>query len=180
VIVTVVNSAHINGRNAAGTAVLSYPPLTVRTFDGGSPVVYIYSTFVDSATDGMLHIVGGTHRPGPATQVQPASQIGFRSLDGGSTWSTFAPPAPGGTIGYADSVSWWWAGPGVSAQTWDGGITWSPTHPDPVGTPLPGSLIVLDQDHAWISALGPEGPVLFTTSDGGGHWEEVALPPIAA
>ena len=178
VIVTVVNSQHINGRNAAGTAVLSYPPLTVRTFDGGSPVEYVYSTFVDSATDGVLRV---NNKPGPVTyQVQPANQIGFRSLDGGATWSMFAPPTAGGTIGYADATDWWWAGPGVSRHTTDGGETWSPAQTDPITSPLPGSLIVLDSDHAWISAEGDSGPVLFTTADGGRSWVEVRLPPITA
>lgn len=177
VIVTVVNSQHINGRNAAGTAVLSYPPLTVRTFDGGSPVEYVYSTFVDSTISGVLR---ANNKPGPATyQVQPANQIGFRSLDGGETWSAFAPPTAGGTIGYADATNWWWAGPGVSRHTTDGGETWSPALTDPIPTPLPGSLIVLDPTHAWISALGDAGPVLFTTADGGTTWVEVRLPPIA-
>lgn len=181
VIVTVVNSAPIHGRNGAGTAVLSFPPLTVRTFDGGSPVEYVYSTLVDSATNGMLHVAGTNNRPGPVTfQAQPANQIGFSSADGGATWSTFSTPAPGGTIGYADATSWWWLGSGVAAQTADGGRTWSPVQPDPVAQPLPGSLIVLDSGHAWISALGAEGPVLFTTSDGGHRWDEVRLPPLTA
>lgn len=179
VIVTVVNSQHVNGRNAAGGAVLSYPPLTVRTFDGGSPVEYVFSTFVDSSTDGVLHIPGGTHQPGPASaQVQPANQTGFRSTDGGTTWAPFSPPAPGGTIGYVDAMDWWWAGPGVSSRTADGGQTWTAALSDPVSTPLPGSLVVLDAGHAWISALDVNGPVLFTTADGGVTWVKVRLPPI--
>lgn len=178
VIVTVVNSQHINGRNAAGTAVLSYPPLTVRTFDGGSPVEYVYSTFVDSTISGVLR---ANNKPGPATyQVQPANQIGFRSLDGGATWSPFAPPTAGGTIGYADAVNWWWAGPGVSRRTTDGGQTWSPPLSDPISTPLPGSLIVLDPAHAWICAVADGGPILFTTADGGTSWVEVRLPALTS
>jgi photosystem II stability/assembly factor-like uncharacterized protein len=180
VVVTVINSQHINGRNAAGNVVLNYPPLTVRTYDGGSPVEYIYSTFVDSATDGAMRVFNTSHRPGPAiSQTPPAGQVGFRSTDGGATWSSFMPPAPGGTIGYTDATAWWWVGPGESAQTSDGGQTWSPQRPDPVTNPLPGSLIVLDSSHAWLSALDDQGPVLFTTSDGGGLWNEVRLPAIA-
>jgi len=176
VIVTVVNSAHINGRSAAGSAVLSYPPLTVRAFDGGSAVTYVYSTFVDSASDGVLDIVNAVQKPGPGAQVQPANQIGLRSMDGGLTWTTFAPPAPGGTIGYADAASWWWIGPGLHARTTDGGLTWSPSRPDAVAEPLPGSLVVLDARHAWVSGLSDTGPVLYTTADGGDHWTSVRLP----
>ena len=175
VVVTVVNSQHINGRNAAGTTILSYPPLTVRTFDGGSPVEYVYTTLVDSAIDGLIL---ASNRPGPGTfQVQPANQIGFRSTDGGATWSSFAPPAPGGTIGYADATSWWWVDSGVSARTADGGRSWSPTRPDPVSNPVPGSLIVLDSDHAWLTAMDERGGLLlFTTSNGGVSWAAVRLP----
>ena len=178
VVVTVVNSQHINGRNAASTTVLSYPPLTVRTFDGGSPVEYVYTTLVDSAIDG---VILASNRPGPATfQAQPANQIGFRSIDGGATWSNFAPPGPGGTIGYADAKRWWWVGSGVSARTADGGRTWSPTRPDPVDNPVPGSLIVLDANHAWLTAVDDHGGlVLFTTSDGGDFWDAVRLPVFA-
>ena len=176
VIVTVVNSTHINGRSAAGSAVLSYPPLTVRAFDGGSAVTYVYSTLVDSASDGVLHIVDANHRPGPSTQAQPADQIGLRSMDGGATWHSFAPPAPGGTIGYADAATWWWIGPRLRAWSSDGGVTWSPSLPDAVAEPLPGTLIVLDSKHGWVSGLLDSGPALFTTSDGGDHWTSVGLP----
>jgi hypothetical protein len=176
VVVTVVNSAYINGRSAAGSSVLIYPPLTMRTFDGGSPVVYIYTTFVDSASDGLGGLVGADHKPGPATQVPPASQIGLRSTDGGVTWTSFVPPASGGTIGYADALSWWWVGPGVRSTSTDGGLTWSPSQPDAIGDPLAGSLVALDSKHAWVSALGDTVPLLFTTSDGGDHWTSVRLP----
>jgi hypothetical protein len=177
VIVTIVNSAYINGRSAAGSAVLTYPPLTVRAFDGGRAVTYVYSTFVDSASDGVLHIVDASQRPGPGgSQVQPANQIGFRSTDGGVTWTSFAPPAPGGTIGYADAATWWWIGPGLHSKTTDGGLTWSRSRPDAVAEPLPGSLVVLDSKHAWVSGLSDSGPALFTTSDGGDHWTSVRLP----
>lgn len=176
VIVTVVNSAYIKGRSAAGTAVLSYPPLTMRTYDGGSPVVYIYTTLVDSASDGIVGLVAGIHAPGPATQVQAANQIGLRSIDGGATWASFSPPATGGTIGYADALNWWWVGPGIRSRTADGGLTWSPSQPDAIADPLPGSLVALDSSHAWVSALGESGPLLFTTSDGGVRWASVRLP----
>ena len=175
VIATVVNSSHINGRFGAGAAVVTYPPLTVRTYDGGSPVTFVYSTFVDASNNGILHIGDALHKPGPATQVQPATQIGMRSSDGGATWTPFVPPA-GGTIGYADAMRWWWIGPGVRSKTNDGGLTWSPSQADVVADPLPGSLVVLDSKHAWVSGVIDSGPMLFTTSDGGEHWRPVRLP----
>jgi photosystem II stability/assembly factor-like uncharacterized protein len=176
VVATVVNSANIIGRAGAGAAVVTYPPLTVRTYDGGSPVTFVYTTFVDASSDGILHIGDALHKPGPATQVQSASQIGMRSNDGGSTWTSFVPPAPGGTIGYADAMTWWWIGPGVRSKTYDGGLTWSPSQADAVADPLPGSLVVLDTKYAWVSGVSESGPMLFTTSDGGAHWTPVRLP----
>ena len=176
VIATVVNSPNINGRAGAGSTVVTYPPLTVRTYDGGSPVTFVFSTFVDAASDAILHIGDALHKPGPATQVQSASQIGMRSDDGGATWTPFVPPPPGGTIGYADAMTWWWIGPGVRSKTSDGGLTWSPSQADAVADPLPGSLVVLDAKHAWISGVSESGPMLFTTSDGGAHWTPVRLP----
>lgn len=176
VIATVVNSSNINGRAGAGAAVVTYPPLTVRTYDGGSPVTFVYSTFVDAASDGILHIGDALHKPGPANGVQSASQIGMRSTDGGATWTSFVSPPPGGTIGYADAMTWWWIGPGVRSKTNDGGLTWSPSQADAVADPLPGSLVVLDTKHAWVSGVSESGPLLFTTSDGGAHWMPVGLP----
>jgi photosystem II stability/assembly factor-like uncharacterized protein len=176
VVATVVNSLHINGRFGGGTAVVTYPPLTVRTYDGGSPVTYVYSTFVDGASDGILHINDALHKPGPATQVQAASQIGMRSTDGGQSWTPFVSPAPGGTIGYADAMSWWWIGPGLRSKTADGGLTWSPSQADAVADPLPGSLVVLDSRYAWVSGVSDSGQLLFTTADGGEHWTAVRLP----
>ncbi len=176
VVATVVNSLHINGRFGGGSSVVTYPPLTVRTYDGGSPVTYVYTTVVDASSDGILHVSDAIHKPGPATSVQPASQIGMRSADGGATWTPFVPPAPGGTIGYADAMSWWWIGPGLHSKTNDGGLTWSPSQADVVADPLPGSLVVLNAKHAWVSAVSESGPMLFTTSDGGDHWTGVRLP----
>jgi photosystem II stability/assembly factor-like uncharacterized protein len=176
VIATVVNSDHINGRLGAGSAVVGYPPLTVRAYDGGSPVTYVYTTVVDGSSDGILHVSDAIHAPGPATAVQPASQIGMRSTDRGATWTAFVPPAPGGTIGYADAMSWWWVGPGLRSKTSDGGLTWSPSQANAVMDPLPGSLVVLDAKHAWVSGVRESGPMLFSTSDGGQHWSQVRLP----
>ena len=101
---------------------------------------------------------------------------GMRSADGGVTWTSFVPPAPGGTIGYADAMSWWWIGPGLSSRTDDGGLTWSPSQTDAVADPLPGSLVVLDSKHAWVGGVSESGPMLFTTSDGGARWTGVRLP----
>ena len=176
VIATVVNSANINGRAGAGAAVVTYPPLTMRAFDGGSPVTFVYTTLVDASLDGILHTGNALHAPGPGGQVQSPNQIGLRSTDGGEPWTSFVPPAPGGTIGYTDAMTWWWIGPGVRSKTDDGGLTWSPSERNEVPDPLPGSLVVLDARHAWVSGVSETGPLLFATSDGGDHWTPVRLP----
>ncbi len=171
-VASVVNSTHVNGRNAAGSAVLSYPPLTVKTYDGGGPVVYVYGTFADTAYAGEAT----SNRSGPSQQAQAPNQVVMTSLDGGASWRVVAPPASGGTIGFASSVNWWWVGPGQRATTFDAGATWSPVTAGQLSDPVPGSLVVVDDHHAWISAMRNGMPFLFTTSDAGAHWSVVALP----
>jgi photosystem II stability/assembly factor-like uncharacterized protein len=173
-IASVVNSATANGRNASGISVLGYPPLTVKTYDGGSPVVYVYSTFADTASV----TFGSEHRPGPIGQLQAANQVVMSSLDGGSSWNVVLPPAGGGTMGFAGARDWWWVGPGIRATTHDGGATWTPATAGQLAQPLAGSLVVLDERHAWITALTGGAASLFTTSDGGDHWTAVELPSV--
>ncbi len=173
-IASVVNSATANGRNASGIAVLGYPPLTVKTYDGGSPVVYVYSTFADSSTVA----IAAENRPGPTGQLQAANQVLMTSSDGGATWRVVTPPATGGTMGFASQDDWWWIGPGARSSTLDAGATWTPVRTGQLAQPMAGSLVPLDSRHAWISAVVGGSTVLFTTSDGGAHWAAVALPSI--
>src|SRR5437868_8724790 len=101
-VAAVVNSARVAGR-ASGIDVLGYPPLTVRTFDGGGPVTYRYSTFADSPTAS----VATDNRPG---QLQAANQTVMRSADGGASWTVVSPPSSGGTLGFTGTLEWWWVG----------------------------------------------------------------------
>jgi len=167
-VAAVVNSQRVSGR-ASGIDVLGYPPLTVRTFDGGGPVIYEYSTFADSPTSA----VATENRPG---QLQAANQTVMRSTDAGATWTVVAPPSTGGTLGFTGALEWWWVGADAMALTHDGGLTWSPVRIETLDQPVAGSLMVLDAHHAWISAIVKGATLLYSTSDGGARWTPVALP----
>lgn len=173
VFASVVNFAPPSGRSAAGGTILLYPPLTVRTFDGGSPVTYTYETSIDSMAG------AGVEAPGSSAAVQVPSEAELGSLDDGASWSTLSLPAAGGAIGYADPWDWWWLGSGSSARSSDGGVTW--TSPRNIGVPraLPGSLQVLDATHAWFAAVAGSRALLETTTDGGVHWEMRILPEMS-
>lgn len=169
-IASVVNSAHINGRT--GIDVLAYPPLTVKTFDGGAPVIYEYGTFADSPTSA----VAISNRPG---QLQAANQTVMRSVDGGASWTIVAPPSNGGTLGFVGPLDWWWVGPSSMATTHDGGLTWSAVRSVGVASPVPGSLLLLDSQHAWITAMVRGAAQLYSTSNGGGRWSPVSVPALS-
>jgi photosystem II stability/assembly factor-like uncharacterized protein len=177
VVATVVNFPPTTGRSGLGATVLVYPPLTVRTFDGGVPVTYTYTTFIDKVAN--LGSVGTNHRTPPATQVAP-NQVELGSLDDGTTWTVITPPEAAGAVGYSSAENWWWIGSGDWATSSDGGTTWTPYRNVGVLVPLAGSLQVLDPDHAWFGAMAGSRPVLEATDDGGVHWRTVMLPPIAA
>jgi photosystem II stability/assembly factor-like uncharacterized protein len=178
VIATVATFAPTSGRSGIGGKVVSYPPLTVRTFDGGVPVFYIYATFVDAIPTADLTDVETQYRKGSSSQVQAPNQVQLGSLDGGSTWSVIAPPNAPGAIGYSDAQNWWWIGSGAWSTSSDGGTTWTPYRNVGVLQPLPGSLQVLDSRHAWFGAMAGTKAVLETTADGGIRWEMIVLPPI--
>jgi photosystem II stability/assembly factor-like uncharacterized protein len=173
---TVVNFGPISGRSGIGSTVLVDPPLTVRAFDGGVPVSYVYTTLIDDLAG---------HGPASArqwvsasAQVQAPNQVQLGSIDGGESWRAIAPPGDPGAIGYADAQTWWWIGSGQWSRSSDGGATWTPVRTVGVVTPLPASLQLLDRQHAWFAAMAGTRPVLETTSDGGIHWRMVLLPPI--
>ena len=141
----------------------------MRTFDGGGPVTYRYSTFADSPTAS----VATDNRPG---QLQAANQTVMRSADGGASWTVVSPPSSGGTLGFTGTLEWWWVGADAMALTHDGGLTWSPVRIEALDQPVPGSLMVLDTRHAWVGAIVKGATLLYTTSDGGARWTAVALP----
>src|SRR5437879_11806404 len=94
-------------------------------------------------------------------------QAELSSLDGGSSWKAAPVPSAYGAIGYADALDWGWVGAGSWATSSDGGVTWTGLRPLSVRAALPGSLQVLDADHAWFGTLGREQPLLQTTRDVG-------------
>jgi hypothetical protein len=168
VVATVVSLAPYASRSRAGERVISYPPLTIRSFDGGLPVWYSYSIFANATP-------GGDLRP-LATQAPHQVQLG--SLDAGATWSVISPPTGSGAVGYSDALTWWWIGLGAWSTSSDGGSTWTPTRNLGVIEPLPGSLQVLDPSTAWFGAMaGGTRAMLERTADAGLHWEMIGLPP---
>jgi photosystem II stability/assembly factor-like uncharacterized protein len=88
------------------------------------------------------------------------------------------PPSSSGAIGYFDASNWWWIGGAQWAHSGDGGATW--TDPQNIGAiePLPGSLRVLDRNHAWFAGSAGARPVLEATADGGRGWRMVLLPAL--
>jgi photosystem II stability/assembly factor-like uncharacterized protein len=178
VIATVASFAPPSGRSGVGATVVAYPPLTVRAFDGGVPVSYVYVTFVDTISSSAWSAADTKSRSGSSAQVQAPNQVQLGSLDGGLTWSFIAPPNAPGAIGYSDAQDWWWIGSGAWSTSSDGGTTWTPYRNAGVPQPLPGSLQVLDLRHAWFGAMAGTRAVLENTNDGGTHWQMSILPAI--
>jgi photosystem II stability/assembly factor-like uncharacterized protein len=178
VIATVASFAPSRGRSGIGGNVVGYPPLTVRTFDGGVPVYYSYLTYVDAVPNADLSTAGTKNRNGSSVQVQAPNQVQLGSLDGGATWSVIAPPSAPGAIGYSDAQNWWWIGSGAWSTSSDGGTTWTPYRNVGVPQPLPGSLQVLDSQHAWFGSMAGTRAALESTNDGGIHWQMQVLPAI--
>jgi len=173
---TVVPIAPPKGRSSDGATFLAYPPLTVRTFDGGGSVMYVYTTFADASPYRYTNILSES---GQVVAPTASDQVELRSLDGGSTWKNADVPLDYGAFGFSSALDWWWIGSGAWETSSDGGITWSGRHPLGVLAPLPGSLQVLDPDHAWFAGMAGTRPVLETTADGGYEWTMVTLPAIA-
>ncbi|HYM95947.1 MAG TPA: YCF48-related protein [Candidatus Sulfotelmatobacter sp.] len=168
VVATVVPFPPPGGRSGLGATVVAYPPLTVHTYDGGSPVSYVYTIWnADLAASA----------PG---QLQAPNQVQFGSLDGGGNWTAIAAPTRPGAIGYSTAQDWWWIGSGAWSTTTDGGMTWTPYRNVGVLQPLPGSLEVLQGGHAWFAASAGSRSVLESTDDGGVTWRMVILPAVSA
>src|SRR2546427_2313748 len=163
-IASVVAFAPVGGRIGTGGTIRGFPPLRVPFYDGSRPNNYIYPTLIDQ-------VVGG-----PFGAVQAPQAALFSSLDDGATWVAIVPPSTSGAIGYFDASNWWWIGSGAWSTSKDGGVTWKGSRGIVVVEPLPGSLRVLDRDHAWFASSAR--PLLEATDDGGAHWRTVLLPPI--
>lgn len=178
VIATVATFAPLSGRSGIGASVISFPPLKVRTFDGGVPVSYVYATFVDTTSNSSWSAADSRSSSSSTTVVQAPNQVRLGSLDGGSNWSVITPPGAPGAIGYSDAQDWWWIGSGAWSTSSDGGTTWTPYHNLGVPEPLPGSLQVLDPMHAWFGAMAGTRAVLESTDDGGINWTMTILPAL--
>jgi photosystem II stability/assembly factor-like uncharacterized protein len=179
VVATVVTFAPYAGRSGVGERVVAYPPLTVRSFDGGQPVWYSYAIFSDAIPGGDLRSHQTAQPNRWSTGIQAPHQVDLGSLDGGATWTAVTPPSGDGAVGYPDAKTWWWIGSGAWSLSADGGATWSATRNIGVIKPLAGSLQVLDSSHAWYGAMaGGIRAMLERTADAGQHWEMIGLPEI--
>jgi photosystem II stability/assembly factor-like uncharacterized protein len=167
-IASVVYMPVTRGRSGIGGAVLAFPPLTVRVFDGGKPAAYTYATALATA-------VGQ-----PAAGAPAPGEVLLRTLDGGATWTRIERPLPDGALGCASPTDWWWVGAGLWAGSADGGATWNLRHGVGVLAPAPGLLQVLDARHAWLAGTKSGRPVLEETADAGRDWRTVMLPPVDA
>jgi photosystem II stability/assembly factor-like uncharacterized protein len=181
VVATVVNFAPYVGRSGVGERVVAYPPLTIRSFDGGLPVWYSYSVFTDAIPGRDLRGNRMDQLNRWSTQMQAPHQVHLSSLDGGATWTQVSPPTEAGAVGFSDARTWWWIGSGAWSMSSDGGSTWTPSRNIGVIEPLPGSLQVLDSNTAWYGAMaGGTRAMLERTADAGLHWEMIGLPIIQA
>ena len=162
-IASVVWFPPLRGRTNGGGTIRSFPPLTVRAFDGGRPYTYLYTTVLDRLVPG-----GRTGTPAPNETI-------LTSVDNGKTWTT-APGMPlGGALAYFNAHDWWWVGSGARKTSVDGGVTWGIARVTDAVDPLPGLLQVLDARHAWLAGARGVKPVLQRTEDGL-HWRTVVLP----
>lgn len=161
-IASIVYFPEFLGRGGLGGRIRQFPPLAVPFYDGSRPNNYIFSTMIDQ-------VVGA---PNSAVQA-PLVEL-LRSVDDGATWVAVQPPALSGTLGYASKSAWWWVDKGTWSSSADGGVTWERQVRAGLIAPLPGSLQVLDRDHAWFAGLST--PALEATSDAGRDWRLVALP----
>lgn len=166
-VASVVYFPPIKGRTGVGGTIRAFPPLTVRGFDGGRLRTYLYATVIDQ-------LVGS-----PWTQEQAPNQVELSTVDNGASWKVIAPPSTVGAIGFFDASNWWWVGAGLWSQSRDGGATWSDLRGAGVVEPQPGTLSILDRNHAWFAGSGEWRPVLQATDDGGASWSLLPLPAVA-
>jgi len=164
-VASVVYFPPIRGRTGVGGTIRSFPPLTVRAFDGGRPFTYLYSTVLDRLV------------PNGRSGSPPPNEAILSTVDNGATWSASSNLPSGGALGYFDASHWWWIGVGALKRSDDGGLTWGHVQEANNMYPLSGLLQVLDAKHAWLAADNGSKPLLQRTDDGL-HWSTVRLPAL--
>ncbi|HSS60513.1 MAG TPA: hypothetical protein VLK30_03535 [Candidatus Limnocylindrales bacterium] len=167
VVASVVFFPTLKGRKGQGATIQDFPPLTVRTFDGGVPVTYTYATAI------------GSRNLGPIPQAQAPNQTRLGTLDNGASWTPITVPSSSGALGYSDAADWWWVGSGQWAHSQDGGATWAIPVPIDALDPVPGTLDVLDTRHGYFADVQGTRPVLEFTDEFGLHWRAIPLPGLA-
>ena len=166
VVATVVHFAGFIGRSGVGGTVRGYPPLTVRSFDGGRLRTYLYTTVIDQVVTG------------PFASDTPPNQTELGTVDNGQSWSSISLPSATGAVGFFDAAHWWWVGQGMWARSDDAGATWSDPQDIGVIDATPGSLRVLDAQHAWFAGASGARAMLERTEDSGTHWTLSTLPAL--
>lgn len=177
VLVTLIAMVSAGGRPVDAAEAAGYGALSVRAFDGGGSVTWIYPRFGDPMPFKFV-AYDSAGEPVRFNGFKLSNQIQLTSADEGATWSMMSPPSSLGAIGYFDALNWWWIGSGRWSTSYDAGRTWTRVRSLGVPEPLPGSLQMLDANHAWFGAMAGSRPVLERTDDGGVHWNMYLLPPI--
>ena len=123
-----------------------------------------------AAIDGS-YLVGWAYR---ALNSQAAAYT-YRSVDGGTTWSTptSVPTDDGATAPVFVGAQVWWIASGKNvSMTSDGGVHWLTTPLALPGAVRVAALYPLDDRRAWAFAGGTVGPpqLLYETLNGGSTW----------
>jgi hypothetical protein len=166
VVASVVHFSNFSGRSGVGGTVRGYPPLTVRSFDGGRLRTYLYTTVIDQVVTG------------PFASDTPPNQTELGTVDNGHSWSSIGLPSAAGAVGFFDAAHWWWVGQGMWSRSDDAGATWSDPQDIGVIDATPGSLRVIDATHAWFAGVSGARAVLERTDDSGAHWTLSTLPAL--
>ena len=139
------------------TAVASPPPRPTPT--AGSPVMATPSTIVAT--------------PSPLATTTDATLTDAWFVDAGTGWVIGRRCGAGGSPAPASAPRC----AGLVQHTADGGLSWTAQSLDDPRL-IPQAIQFVDADHGWLAATtaqlcgaGPCATVIYTTADGGRHWE---------
>jgi photosystem II stability/assembly factor-like uncharacterized protein len=170
---TVIGDPSPNSGSTHVGVSLAYPPLSVRTFEGGGSVTYVYADVSPYRYSSIEYV-----NPGALVDTEPANQFQLSSIDGGLSWKAILIPSTYGAVGYVNALNWWWIGSGAQSTSSDAGGTWTQARSMGVPEPVAGTLQFLDSTHAWFGAMAGTRPLMETTDDGGVDWTKILLPAI--